>query len=229
MPQEDNSKQIIKSLCVDLSCKFIAIMTRLKIIFFLLLIFLFGTQSKAQNFNAQLVCGMNVAQVDGDSYGGYNQPGILGGFAIYRNANDKFNYGFELLYSQKGSHKKRTEDDPSIFKLRYTYLCLPLFVDLKKLGVSLKKVTIRLGISNNLNIISKADYGVGWGSNNIRPFELSGIVGVNYKFNKQLGIMIRHENSLLSIGTPAPNQFYKVNRNGLYNRLVSFVISYDLE
>ena len=182
---------------------------------------------KAQNFKAQLLGGLNVAQVDGDSYGGYNQPGALAGFSIYRKANEKYNYGFELLFSQKGSQKKTSEDNPDIFKLRYNYICLPLFVDFKQLGPSLKKISIRVALSNNLRVTSKVNYGFGWDENTIKPWELSAVAGINYKFNDQLGIMIRHENSLLSIGTPAKNSFYKINR-GLYNRLVSFVVSYDL-
>ncbi len=194
----------------------------------MLVILIFYNTLNAQNFKAQLLGGMNVAQVDGDSYGGYNQPGGLLGMAIYREPNEKYNFGFELLFSQKGSHKKITEDDPGVFKLRYNYLCMPLFVDIKNLGISLKKITLRIAISPNLKITSKVDYGNGWLDNSIRPFEISGMVSINYKFNEQLGIMIRHENSLLSIGTPPASSFYKVNR-GLYNRLVSFVVSYDLK
>ena len=203
-------------------------MARLKMIFVLLFILVSGFKSNAQNFKAQLLGGMNVAQVDGDSYGGYNQPGIMGGISVFREANAKYNFGFELLYSQKGSHKKTTPDDPLVFKLRYTYLCMPLFVDLKQLGPNLKKINIRLGVSPNFNITSKVDYGYGWTKNHIKRYEVSGFVSINYKFNEKLGVMIRHENSILSVGTPAPNQFYKVNRHGLYNRLVSFVVSYDL-
>ena len=214
---------------INFVCKLISIMARLKIIFVLLFSTLFGKLLNAQNFNAQLLGGLNVAQVDGDSYGGYNQPGIVGGFGIFRKANEKYNYGFEMLYSQKGSHKKTTEDDPFIFKLRYSYICMPLFVEFKNLGVSLKKVTLRVAVSPNLKIASKVDYGYGWNYNSIKPYEISGLVSINYKFNKQLGIMLRHENSLLSIGNPAQSQFYKVNRRGLYNRLVSFVVSYDLK
>lgn len=204
-------------------------MARLKMIIISPFILFFIMTSEAQNFKAQLLGGMNVAQVDGDSYGGYNQPGILAGVGIYRIANKKYDYGFELLYSQKGSHKKTNPDDPLVFRLRYTYLCMPLFVEIKDLGLSLKKITLRAAISPNLNITSKVDYGYGWGTSSIRKYELSGIVSINYKFSDKMGIMLRHENSLLSIGTPAPNQFYKVNRHGLYNRLVSFVLSYDLK
>ena len=204
-------------------------MARLKMIIISVFIFFFFAQVKAQNFNAQLLGGMNVSQVDGDSYGGYNQPGILGGFSIYRNANDKYNYGFEMLYSQKGSHKKTTPDDPLIFRLRYSYICMPLFIDFKQLGVSLKKITIRAAVSPNIKITSTVDFGYDWQYNSIRPFEISGLVSINYKFNQQLGIMIRHENSLISIGTPGSGSNYKVSSRGLYNRLVSFVVSYDLK
>ena len=106
---------------------------------------------------------------------------------------------------------------------------MPLFVDLKQLGVSLKKITIRAAVSPNIKITSKVDFGYDWQYNSIRPFEISGLVSINYKFNQQLGIMIRHENSLISIGTPANNSNYKTSRRGLYNRLVSFVVSYDLK
>jgi len=133
-----------------------------------------------------------------------------------------------MLLSQKGSHKKITEDNPQTFKLRYNYICLPLYVDFKELGENMKRVHIRLAISNNFNFTSKVDYGFGWQENSIKRWELSGYLGVGYQINEKIGFMLRSENSLLSVGVPAPNTFYKVNRTGLYNRLISFVISANL-
>ncbi len=205
-------------------------MVRLKMIFIFLLGLFISWQGCAQNFKAQLLGGLNVAQVDGDSYSGYNQPGIIGGFAILREKGEVYNYGFELTYSQKGSHKKTTEDDPLLFKLRYSYLCLPIFVDIKKLGKSMDQVRLRIGLSNNFNIQSKVDYGYGWNDNTIKRHELSGIFGVGYQMNKEIGFMLRAENSIITIGTPPPSrsQNYRIGR-GLYNRMFSFIFTYNLQ
>jgi len=203
-------------------------MVRLKTIFIFLFILVFSTINYGQNFKAQVVGGLNVAQVDGDSYGGYNQPGIITGMSVYREANDKYNYGLELLLSQKGSHKKTSEFDNTIFKLRYNYICIPLYVDFKSLGPHLKKLNLRLAISNNIAISSKVSYGYGWSDAGISPYELSAYLGVNYKITDKLGLMIRTENSILSIGTPKNSSFYNVSRRGLYNRLISFMVSWDL-
>jgi hypothetical protein len=203
-------------------------MVRLKVIFIFLFILWIPVISNGQNFKAQVSAGLNVAQVDGDSYGGYNQPGLLLGFSILKKQSPKLDYGFEMLLSQKGSHKKTSEDDPQTFKLRYNYICLPLFVDFKELGEHMKRVHIRLAISNNINFTSKVDYGFGWQENSIKRWELSGYLGVGYQINDKIGFMLRSENSLLSVGVPSANTFYKVNRNGLYNRLVSFVLTANL-
>ncbi|MFM9945739.1 MAG: outer membrane beta-barrel protein [Bacteroidia bacterium] len=204
-------------------------MARLKMIFINGLILCFFIPLKAQNFKAQLLGGMNVAQVDGDSYSGYNQPGILAGVTIYRQGNKKRDFGFGLIYSQKGSHKKTTEESPDIFKLRYTYLCMPLFVDINLKNPDFKKITFRAAISPNLNIASKQSFGYGWNTTSIRKYEISGILGVRYKFNEKLGGIIQIENSVLSIGAPVlKSLYYNQNSRGLYNRMASFVVSYDL-
>lgn len=204
-------------------------MVRLKVIFCFLFIFRLIQDVCGQNFYAGLVCGLNAAQVDGDNYGGYNQPGLLAGISIMRKDPAKFNYGFELSYSMKGSHKKTTEDDPAPFQLRYTYICLPVFADLKELGPHLKRVHVRAGLSNNIKISSKVNFGNGWEQNTLRPYELSGVLGIKYLINKKAGFWIRHENSILSVGSPGSSaQFYKIGRNALRNRLVSFAFSYEL-
>lgn len=182
----------------------------------------------AQNFKAQVIAGMNVAQVDGDSYSGYNQPGFIGGISIYRQSKEIYNFGFELLYSQKGSHKKNTEEDLEKFKIRYTYIALPIYIDFTDLGPDFDNFSIRASISPNLNILSKDNKGYGWAKTEIKPFELSGSIGVGYKINDEFGFILRHENSLLSIGKPVNNTYYNINRRGLYNRLVSFIFSYNL-
>ncbi len=212
----------------NFDCKLRAIMSRLKVLIILVFILVDSGFIKAQNFKAQALAGMNVAQVDGDSYSGYNQPGFIGGISIYRPSKEIYNLGFELLFSQKGSHKKNTEEDYTKFKLRYTYITMPLYIDFTDLGPDFDKVTIRAAISPNFNIIAKDNKGYGWAKTDIKPFELSGYLSIGYKINDAFGFMLRHENSLLSIGRPADNAYYNINRRGLYNRLVSFIFTYNL-
>jgi hypothetical protein len=218
-------------------CKLISIMARLKMI--LCLLFLFGLKIKvnSQNFGAQVIGGLNIAQVDGDSYGGYNQPGILGGFSIYRTSlnknkslnTEKRNFGFSVLFSQKGSHKKNTEESTDIFKLRFTYLCFPIFMDIKNIK-NIEKLTLRLALSPNLNVVSKQNFGYGWNDTKIKPYEISASIGIHYAFSKQFFGLIQAENSILSVGDPVITSiYYNQNSSGLYNRLVSFALGYNLK
>lgn len=196
----------------------------------LVLLFLFSFKKNiAQNFKSKVHGGLNFSQVDGDKYAGYNQIGARGGFTFYRELKKNKNLGFEINFSAKGSRKKSTEEDPSIFKLRINYICMPVFVDFKKLFKDYEKINLKLGISPNILINSKTDFGLGWHKTVLKPVELSSLIGVSYLVNEKAEVSIIHENSILSIGNSFsdPKYFVFYNR-GLFNRLISFAFYYKL-
>lgn len=64
----------------------------------------------AQRFKAAVVAGLNMAQIDGDELAGYHQPGVNAGIRTSALLSDKWQLGFEFLFSQQGAD--RVPDDP---------------------------------------------------------------------------------------------------------------------
>ena len=92
---------------------------RLKIVRFIILIFLLGiaTLTNAQNFQSGLITGISTSQVSGDALGGFNKIGLqLGGFVNHPlGKNSKGQFG--LYYIDKGS-----DDTKSLFQIDLSYV-----------------------------------------------------------------------------------------------------------
>ena len=59
----------------------------------------------AQSFNAGARIGIIASQVDGDTYEGFNKPGLTFGVYVSRKISDPFSMQFEMNFIQKGSRK----------------------------------------------------------------------------------------------------------------------------
>ena len=87
---------------------------------FLFIYFLIPTLSCiGQNFDAGFIGGINMSQISGDGYAGYNKIGMnFGSYIVLPNLKDKNNITsdnfikIEMLYSQKGSF----ENDLNFYK-----------------------------------------------------------------------------------------------------------------
>ncbi|GAA4465700.1 hypothetical protein GCM10023093_18300 [Nemorincola caseinilytica] len=63
-----------------------------------------GYDEEFKTFTGGLAAGLNLAQVDGDRYFGYNKPGIVVGAFVNMHFTERLGLQAELLYVQKGSH-----------------------------------------------------------------------------------------------------------------------------
>lgn len=70
---------------------------------FLLLILLASNKVKAQSFEAYLIAGFDVSQIDGDKLSGYNKGGGVFGGATAFKLNDQWKLQQEITYYQRGS------------------------------------------------------------------------------------------------------------------------------
>ncbi len=61
---------------------------------------------KINRFNAGLVLGLNLSQVDGDGHTGFDKRGLLGGVKGSAYLTKYLDFEIQLLYSQKGSRIK---------------------------------------------------------------------------------------------------------------------------
>lgn len=204
-------------------------MLRLKTTLIILLFLFCNKICFSQNFRSQIHAGLNFSQVDGDKYAGYNQFGINGGFTFYRQLKNDKNIGFEINYSSKGSRKKTTQTNPDIFKLRINYICIPVFAEFNKLVKSYDKLSLKAGLSGNIFINAKTDFGFGWQKTEFSPLEISGIIGIAHQIDNNFSINIIHENSLYTIEKKLNQaQYYAANRRGIFNRLITMSVYYKL-
>lgn len=63
----------------------------------------FGFSLRAQTFQASVLAGMNMSQVDGDDLFGFHKVGINGGIRVVAKLGDRWRVGPEILYSQQGA------------------------------------------------------------------------------------------------------------------------------
>lgn len=82
-------------------------MTRPILLSLFLLVASFGL--RAQTFQASLLGGFNMSQIDGDDLIGFNYLGFNGGMRVVAVLNDRWRVGPEILYSKQGSQGGRNE------------------------------------------------------------------------------------------------------------------------
>jgi hypothetical protein len=96
---------------------------------FLLLVFFCTSAIKAQRILGAVSLGMNITQVDGDEFYGFNKVGLNVGpmIAVPFGRNKNWSASMELLYSQKGS-KHNGSTDSTDYKLIQDYAEIPVLI-----------------------------------------------------------------------------------------------------
>ncbi len=90
--------------------------------------------AKDQQFGAFAYLGLNLAQIDGDAYTGYNQPGLRGGLGVNLLWSPKLYTSIGFGYSQLGSRASRAEkleQSGAAINLRLHTIEVPLLFHLR--------------------------------------------------------------------------------------------------
>ena len=184
--------------------------------------------TSAQTFHASVIGGLNFCQIDGDRFAGYNKLGFNGGIRIHTEKDEKWDIGFDLLYTTKGSKKRIIPDDPNpqIFIIKAQYVELPLWARYKI--PSLSNLRAIGGISIGSNVGGTVDDGYGPKDANFKPLEVALNLGAEYKLAEALTLSLRHSNSMNRIGEDYPGARRWVNRVGLFNRIYMLSLAYEL-
>lgn len=184
----------------------------------------------SQEFDAGLYLGMSATQIDGDSYGGYNKPGLSLGAYINRELMDKVDWQMGLRYIQKGSRKSSNEAGAGMYadyKASLHYLEMPLTLRY----YHYKKLDFEAGIT--LGYIVKAfeefnKTGAAESTDSFDKFELGGIAGLNYKINDKFSLGGYFQYSWLPIRPYITKTHWLVNR-GQHNNVLLFTLNYTIE
>lgn len=148
--------------------------------------------AQAQNFEAKLITGFTASQVDGDGYGGYNQPGGVFGGATNFYLSDEVSFQQEICYYGRGSRKGAKgagTDAFSVLGLHYMDINGVLNVDIDKLIVN-------GGLGYGILIYERTDAATG-GLSVYRPDKFI-FAGVGYRLNDNIIGMARMQYSLLT-------------------------------
>lgn len=180
----------------------------------------------AQSFHVSILAGVSTSQVSGDRLGGFDKAGIAAGGEVYRTFGQKWNFGFEILYVQKGSRKpdNSKNGDYTYYRLRLNYIEIP--------------VIVRYLYSNKFSFEAAPSFGrlLFTGEEDEsgpllyrRPFnnyEFGIGGGFAYHFNKQLALHIRVSSSVVPVRKHQSGQTWYLNR-GQYNEVLLFAFRYE--
>jgi hypothetical protein len=198
--------------------------------FLFLLIFGSGTLM-SQSFNGGLIMGMNGAQITGDNMAGFNKGGILGGVFVDLPIKEKYIASFEILFTQKGSRRPISAENPNPpgtwNLLRISYLEVPLLL---KYNIY-EKLYISGALAAGLIVEKKFEdiNAVGYKGNEIdwlKNTEFSYHIGLDYLIHEKILLFTRYNSSLHSIATGSSNSVFSRYNRGYINVVASIGIRF---
>ncbi|MGE5426729.1 MAG: outer membrane beta-barrel protein [Methylococcaceae bacterium] len=194
----------------------------------ILLTIVTATNAFSQRFEGGLLGGLNASQVDGDTYSGYNKPGIVAGAYVINNFSERLFAGMEIKYAQKGSRKnpnyKTGDQDRSVIRLNY--IDLPVY-----LGIHTgEKTAVLSGLSAGYLVHSSVD--INFGSFQTEPsfkeFDIQGMLGFRFQLTNRLSVDLRGAYSVLPISNQTISElnYWATNQ---FNNLISTTVLYRLD
>lgn len=187
-------------------------------------------------FFGGFTAGINMSQVDGDSFSGYHKVGLNLGPLVYLRFNDHFGANMELLFSQKGTRERNyTEDAGGVgyvndYDMKLNYAEIPLmlryFADRRfNAGAGLSYAYL---ISSKEQAVTYAPVNLDTSIFSFRKSELAGLIDVNYELYNGLFIGMRFSYSLMSIrdGSHIPQAYGGGTFAGQYNNVFALRLTY---
>ena len=206
----------------------------------LTLVFFTFQQIFSQQFKGGVLLGFTAAQVDGDGYAGYKQPGLTGGFYTNTKISKNMLGQIEIKYTAKGARETGDENDPMLYQMKLRYMEVPVkFI----YNIEKFKCSVEAGISqgylfhqhaegtdDNQNIVDLLD------QDPLRKYELGWLLGGSYHFTDKFKLSVifnysflpvrKYENSDYNYGILARNLW--MNR-GDYNNNFQFALYYMID
>lgn len=168
----------------------------------LFLLAAFWTPVQAQPFIGGITAGFTAAQVDGDSYAGYNRLGFQGGVFVLSQLTPVWGARLEIRYASRGALYS-VRDNPSVYyRLGLHYIDLPLSATASlgrygSLEAGLVPGYLFAATGRDAGGTLPKDYLV-----EFRKFDLGTLLGVQVTLTKVLSLNVRYSYSLRSIRDP---------------------------
>ena len=189
------------------------------------LYFLFASGSlKGQVFNAGITAGINISQVEGDGFAGYNKAGPLFGLFVNTFFREYFAWQMEILYASKGSRLRTTLEDPRYYRIDLGYIEIPLML---RYFIN-SGLSAEAGLSGGNLFRSREEDELGElpVSLPFRKTEFAAQGGMVYMLTDKLSAGARLSFSLFPVREHAGGGKYWFNR-GQNNNVLSFTLKYQ--
>ena len=188
----------------------------------------------AQRFNAGLLVGMNLSQLDGDQQQGYNKIGLQIGARGTAVITKRLEISTGLVYTQKGSSFKE-----KIIKevIKLNYMEVPILINYKSDYSKEKKfyhwqwytgVSIGRLISSSVDEKEGDDFDFTATTDFLNTMDLSHIIGVYYYFDPHIAIGFQNSISLNKAYDSTENPIEGNSVISLRNYLLNFSLLYML-
>ena len=153
----------------------------------------------AQRFNGGALLGICASQVDGDTYAGFDKLGLQGGVFVNTKFTDAWGAQMEIKYNGKGARKRTARDDIETYSLTLHYIDLPLMINFTiqdkfiiDAGLVPGYLFAKNGEENGYKFTDEEISG-------FKKFDLSWLLGLNYRITDNIIASIRYSYSLFSI------------------------------
>ena len=198
------------------------------------MICVFSINIHAQNFGGGLILGFSTSLVGGDNLAGFNKAGLLVGAYGNKSISELLSFQMEMTFIQKGSNNPKMNDAEHSNYLKEDISCSYIEVPLVLQYHQSNKLKIEGGVQlaylingyyNDING-EIPTYSV----NPFRKNDFGLLLGIDYKYSKNISLNTRLSNSILPIGTEDYDlvNSYNSSRKGKYNSVLSFAIHYNL-
>jgi hypothetical protein len=185
-----------------------------------------------RTFYGGLVAGVNLAQVDGDNYAGYNKPGMNFGGFVYMPLGSQFMAGLELSYVQKGAKGRPKESGiPGVvitdYNINMNYAEVPLMIYYRDnhwhhYGVGFSYARL-VSYTESVTTATNTPHDFEEEKFPLRKNDFNFILGGNLNIWKGLCAGVRFQYSLIPVRVTPP---IGLGRENQFNNLVAFRLAY---
>lgn len=158
------------------------------------LLFLAAAPASAQRedraFQAAIVGGFNLSQIDGDKLGGFNLIGLNAGAKVGFALSERWQLSLEMLYSQQGSRRVLNDDPAAVLeRMRLNFVEAPVMIHFRDW-----KILVGAGLSYNRLINYKVEDVTGEDITELQDFNpsiISVVLGGTFMVRERLGLNIQ--------------------------------------
>jgi hypothetical protein len=198
-------------------------MRRIHFVVLLFIAFLLTKTTQAQIFNAGISAGINISQIEGDGFAGYNKAGPAFGVFVNTFFSEKLAGQMEINYSVKGSQRQPALENPEYYRIDLRYIEIPL---LARYFLPSGFVA-EGGLSGGYLFKSgeKDEAGEIPVTHPFRKTEFAFVGGIAWLVSDKISFNPRFSYSLIPVRKHAGGGTYRLNR-GQNNNVISFGLQY---